>query len=169
MRGRPPKPTALRRLEGNPGHRPLNQHEPQPPRTPALFEDVPPQLLADAEATAAWREQAPPLFASRMVTDVDRPLLVHYCSWLGEFDRADKTLQKSPRVFQTATGYPVLNPAVSLKRTATLLALRLASELGCTPAARARLRLDGSADPHDPFAEFFESTTDDADTDAAPN
>jgi hypothetical protein len=30
MRGRRPKPTALKELEGNPGKRPLNQREPKP-------------------------------------------------------------------------------------------------------------------------------------------
>ena len=30
MRGRKPKPTALKVLEGNPGKRPLNKKEPQP-------------------------------------------------------------------------------------------------------------------------------------------
>ena len=29
-RGRTPKPTALKELEGNPGHRPLNDKEPRP-------------------------------------------------------------------------------------------------------------------------------------------
>ncbi|HZK10243.1 MAG TPA: phage terminase small subunit P27 family, partial [Clostridia bacterium] len=31
-RGRKPKPTALKVLEGNPGKRPLNKNEPQPER-----------------------------------------------------------------------------------------------------------------------------------------
>ena len=41
-RGRKPKPTALKALEGNPGKRPLNEHEPMPPkatlRCPAWLE-----------------------------------------------------------------------------------------------------------------------------------
>ena len=31
-RGRKPKPTALKVLEGNPGKRPLNENEPKPER-----------------------------------------------------------------------------------------------------------------------------------------
>ena len=31
-RGRKPKPTAIKVLEGNPGKRPLNEHEPAPPK-----------------------------------------------------------------------------------------------------------------------------------------
>ena len=32
QRGRTPKPTALKKLEGNQGHRPLNEREPKPPK-----------------------------------------------------------------------------------------------------------------------------------------
>ena len=43
IRGRKPKPTALKVLEGNPGHRPLNKKEPMPkgklPRCPEWLED----------------------------------------------------------------------------------------------------------------------------------
>ena len=43
VRGRKPKPTALKVLEGNPGHRPLNKKEPMPkgklPRCPEWLED----------------------------------------------------------------------------------------------------------------------------------
>ena len=43
VRGRKPKPTALKVLEGNPGHRPLNKKEPMPkgklPRCPELLEE----------------------------------------------------------------------------------------------------------------------------------
>ena len=35
--GRKPKPTALKRLEGNPGKRPLNAMEPVPPTVPLLM------------------------------------------------------------------------------------------------------------------------------------
>ena len=43
QRGRKPKPTALKVLEGNPGGRPLNLNEPKPvkkaPRCPSWLED----------------------------------------------------------------------------------------------------------------------------------
>lgn len=41
-RGRKPKPTAIKELEGNPGKRPLNANEPRPerkaPRCPAWLD-----------------------------------------------------------------------------------------------------------------------------------
>ena len=48
--GRKPKPTALKRLEGNPGKRPLNALEPVPPTVPL---QCPRHLLP--EAKKEWR------------------------------------------------------------------------------------------------------------------
>jgi phage terminase small subunit len=49
-RGRPPKPTALKVLEGNPGKRPLNQNEPKPEKKAP---NCPSWLLPDAKKE--WR------------------------------------------------------------------------------------------------------------------
>ena len=50
QRGRKPKPTAMKELEGNPGRRQLNENEPRPerraPRCPSWLED---------EAKKEWR------------------------------------------------------------------------------------------------------------------
>ena len=58
VRGRKPKPTALKQLEGNPGKRQLNEHEPVPPkstvRCPAWLEP---------EAKKEWKRLAPSLEA----------------------------------------------------------------------------------------------------------
>lgn len=51
--GRPPKPTNLKILHGNPGRRPLNQDEPQPKSAPAAKNIFPKEwrdLISDPEA-----------------------------------------------------------------------------------------------------------------------
>ena len=53
-RGRRPKPTALKKLEGNPGKRPLNELEPVPPVASLR---CPNYLLP--EARKEWRRLAP--------------------------------------------------------------------------------------------------------------
>lgn len=60
LRGPAPKPTALRIIEGNLGHRPLNQREPKP----LVGEpDVPAHLSRDAKKE--WRRLVPILLAMR--------------------------------------------------------------------------------------------------------
>ena len=55
-RGRKPKPTALKKLEGNPGKRPLNELEPMPQVTMLRC----PNWL-EPEAKKEWRRLAPVL------------------------------------------------------------------------------------------------------------
>ena len=68
QRGRKPKPTAIKELEGNPGGRPLNPNEPRPdkkaPRCPSWLEEEakkakeekgPEKLLQEAKSRVAKR------------------------------------------------------------------------------------------------------------------
>lgn len=70
----PPKPSALRRIEGNPGKRPFNRLEPEPRpgqvRCPARL---------SPEARKVWRELAPELRAMRLLTGADQRALATLC------------------------------------------------------------------------------------------
>ena len=76
MRGRRPKPTALKKLQGNPGRRPLNTAEPKPPRARAV-PPCPPYL--EGEARREWHRMAPMLSASGMMSLADATALAAYC------------------------------------------------------------------------------------------
>ena len=73
-RGRKPKPTSLKILAGNPGHRALNVHEPAAP------EGIPecPDFLGD-EARAEWDRICQVLLDMGMLTRADRTALSAYC------------------------------------------------------------------------------------------
>ena len=62
-RGRKPKPTALKKLEGNPGKRPLNELEPLPQVTMLRC----PNWL-EPEAKKEWRRLAPVLIGAGILT-----------------------------------------------------------------------------------------------------
>lgn len=66
QRGRKPKPTALKELEGNPGRRPLNGAEPKPerkaPRCPSWLEE---------EAKKEWRRMGRILEQMGLLTEMD--------------------------------------------------------------------------------------------------
>ena len=65
-RGRKPKPTALKKLEGNPGKRPLTELEPLPPISVLR---CPNWLLP--EARKEWRRLAPALINMGVLTLAD--------------------------------------------------------------------------------------------------
>ena len=74
MRGRKPKPTALKLIEGNPGKRPINGHEPKPP---ASKPTCPSHLSPTAKAE--WKRLAEALHRIGLLTQADRTALAAYC------------------------------------------------------------------------------------------
>ena len=148
MRGRKAKPTDQKRLEGNPGRRPLNPHEPTPPRTPSLFAD-PPELLDHPLALAEWRRLA--LTLPTWITDADRGLLLAYCATYERWLMAETGARLiGGLVRQDAQGSRRANlDAIKLAGLAnrTVVALKgIVAELGLTPSSRTRVH-DAEAEP----------------------
>src|SRR5687768_3708732 len=74
-RGRKPKPTLLKILDGNPGKRPINESE---PNAPDGVPDCPDWL--DDEAKAEWARVIPELREMGLLSRADRPALAAYCT-----------------------------------------------------------------------------------------
>lgn len=152
MRGRKPKPTRLKVLNGNPGQRPLNKAEPMPKRG----RPVCPSWL-DKAAKAKWRKLVPELDRLGLLTLVDGDALAAYCQAWAEFQWATQTLRKEGRVFATATGYLAPHPAVAQQRSAWAAIKAFAALFGLDPSSRSRLQVPGGNTEVDEFAEFIKS------------
>ena len=105
MRGRRPVPTRMKVLTGNPGKRPLNEHEPQPEPT---IPDCPPQL--GPIAREEWDRLIGELASLRMVTALDRSALAAYCNAYGLWAEATEAIQKYGTMVKSPTGYPMQSP-----------------------------------------------------------
>lgn len=151
MRGRKPKPTRQRVLDGNPGRRPLNPQEPTPPVGDDAF-DTPPPELDSPDAQAEWRRLAPLLRKARQVTEADKAALMALCIEWGRYLEAK--LKAMPRVIAAPSGYAMPNPWLSIQTKALAACLKLWPELGLTPSSRSRVDRAPLAGPTDPFAEF---------------
>ncbi|MBB5469362.1 P27 family predicted phage terminase small subunit [Paraburkholderia sp. CI2] len=145
----PRKPTALRIIEGNRGHRPIPKNEPKPRR------GVPkPPAHLDSYALAEWDRITPELDAIGMLTTIDGTTLAAYCQCVSRWMQAEESIQRmkardkltSALMIKTSNGNAIQNPLVGVANRAMLMAIRFASEFGMSPAARARL----SAMPDDP-------------------
>ena len=163
MRGRKPKPTHLKVIEGNPGRRPLNKKEP----TPSSGLPSPPNHLC-AEAKVEWRRVAKVLRAIGVLTTLDRAALAVYCQAYGRWVRAELALEKMAAndattqalLVRTKSGNLIQNPLVGIANKAMKDVLTSASELGMTPSIRSRIEInDGSkissVQARDPAAKFF--------------
>ena len=135
-RGRPPKPTALKVLEGNPGKRPLNQNEPKPekkaPKCPSWLE---------TDAKKEWRRLAKELEAMGLLTRIDMAVFAGYCQAYARWKEAEEFISKHGSILKTASGYIQQIPQVSIAQQNLKQMRNFCSELGLTPSARSRLNI----------------------------
>lgn len=137
--GRNAKPTALKKLQGNPGKRRLNKAEPRPrPGIP----NMPPFMPAAAQTE--WKRLTPILEKMGVLTAADGAALAAYCKLHAQILQAEAAIQKfgiiTAQVDQ-ATGVAVLkkNPAVTVKAESLRLVKAFLLEFGLTPASRSKL------------------------------
>ena len=136
-RGRKPKPTALKKLEGNPGKRPLNELEPMPKITVLRC----PQWLLP-EARKEWRRLAPVLIDAGILTAADAVTFAGYCQSYARWREAEEELSRTGKVLVTPEGKYYANPYVAISRAALTEIKSFASEFGLTPAARTSIVAD---------------------------
>ena len=132
--GRRPKPTAIRKLEGNRGKRAWNHGEPVPPDTLPRC----PEHLSEV-ARREWRRVARPLYAMGVLTSIDRAALAAYCQAYARWVEAEERLKESPALYKTTSGYVQQSPWLAIANKQLELMGRYMTELGMTPAARSRV------------------------------
>jgi P27 family predicted phage terminase small subunit len=155
MRGRKPKPTNQKMLEGNPGRRPLNTEEPQlPAPTPEIFDALPGEIQGDAVASAEWARLAPMLRKARQVTLAERGALVALCQQWSRYLEAHNRVSIAGMVVVAPSGFPMVNPYIPIANKALANCRQLWAELGLTPTSRTRVTMAGESDLNDEFAEF---------------
>jgi P27 family predicted phage terminase small subunit len=154
MRGRKPTPTEQRRLSGNPGHRPLNTDEPTFDALDESFDTPPPELSEFTTARAEWLHLAPLLRKARQVGPADRTALVAVCLEWGRYLDAMAKVTKLGMVVTAPSGYPMVNPYLSIATKALAACNKLWPELGLTPSSRSRVTRLSTGGDDDPFGEF---------------
>ena len=133
-RGRKPTPTAIKELEGNPGHRPLNSNEPKPvKKAPAC-----PKWL-EPEAKKEWRRLAKQMESIGILTDVDMAAFASYCQAYARWKEAEEFLTQHGTIVKTPSGYWQQVPQVSIAQTYNKIMTKLATEFGLTPSSRSRI------------------------------
>lgn len=137
-RGRKPKPTALKLLEGNPGKRPINENEPIPPKGTVKC----PTWL-EPEAKKEWKRLAPSLEAMGVLTQADLTAFAGYCQAYARWKEAEEFISQHGSIFQTPSGYVQQVPQVSIAQQNLKIMQSFCSEFGLMPATRARIIANG--------------------------
>ncbi|MGM9938024.1 MAG: phage terminase small subunit P27 family [Candidatus Ornithomonoglobus sp.] len=139
QRGRKPKPTALKELEGNPGKRQLNMNEPKPlakaPTCPKWLED---------EAKKEWKRLAKKMEQLGVLTEVDMAAFAGYCQAYARWKAAEEFISKHGAIVKTPSGYWQQVPQVSIAQQYLKDMQKLAEQFGLTPASRSRIIADAT-------------------------
>lgn len=154
MKGRKPKPTALKLVTGNPGKRASKRREPKPKRCIPS----PPAHLAD-DAKVAWGSLAARLDRLGLLTELDAFALEQLCENYAEILtlRADVAVHGRFQVVATKAGGMMerTRPAASLLADAERRFRGMMSEFGLTPSARTRVSTTDDAPAADPAEAYF--------------
>ena len=151
MAGRPPKPTHLKVLQGNPGKRVLNKAEPKPqPKAPPC-----PRHLSK-EARKEWRRISKELLQLGLLTAVDRAALAAYCQAWAHWVQAEEAMgaEGFKAVATTDKGYEHASPWIGIANNALKQMKAFLTEFGLTPASRSRVTVTKSEEK-DPYSEFL--------------
>lgn len=164
--GRPPKPTALKLLHGNPGKRALPTHEPKP----SASHIERPSWLKDA-GYRIWKQIAPQLEAMGVLTDADPHALALLCDAYSEYLEARAVVRAQGLTFQhvkvvgtkkneAGEEEPILSvmvrqrPEVAIASDAWKRVSAMMQQFGMTPSARTKVQVT-QAEEADPFEARF--------------
>jgi P27 family predicted phage terminase small subunit len=147
LRGPAPKPTAIKRLEGNPGKRKLNEAEPTPKeRVP----ECPDHL--DKVARLEWDRLTSILVAMKVLTEADYIALANRCQTYSTLMNAQKQMNKTGILYKSKSGYIQQSPLLSIIHTQTTIVNNLLPEFGLTPSSRMRVAIVEPPKPPNRFA-----------------
>src|SRR5690606_11687288 len=151
MKGRKPKPTHLRVVEGNPGRRPLNRKEP----VPRGDLSDPPEWMSDSQR-AGWNyaiEHAP----KGLLKKHDASVLTVWVVAEDLHRQATRALAKCRlSTKQPRAGEPMQRPYRPIINRRAQMMMKAAAELGFTPSSRSRVEVDAHDGQEDPAGAFFE-------------
>ena len=155
MRGRKPKPSRLRLIEGNPGRRPINQGEPV---APGALIDAPEWF--SVQQRTIW-DYAITNSPDGLLRRLDRDVLVAWCVACEMHKRACQQQQKldantgAPMLTKTKDGNVIQSPYLPIINRQMLLMLKAASELGFSPVSRTRIELDPANGATSKASQYF--------------
>lgn len=140
MAGRRPLPTALKKLTGNAGHRPLNDSEPV---APAGIPERPKGL--NWVARREWDSITLDLAAAGLLSRTDGKALMGYCDAYSDWQEAKRMCAKHGISIQQMGAFGMVwktAPWFNQKHAALKTMKSFLIEFGLTPASRAKLHVE---------------------------
>ena len=136
MKGRKPKPTIFKLLDGNPGKRPINGQEVIPESKIPIC----PGVLSET-ARDEWNRLAPILEKMGLISELDMAAFAAYCQAYGRWIEAEEILIEKGNFYKTPNGSIMTSPVLWVANKALEQMHKYLIEFGLTPSARSRLKI----------------------------
>jgi len=154
--GRKPIPTALKKLRGNPGRRPLNENEPTPK---CEAPEIPDWIKDDELAVEEWDRITKELEVVGLLNKLDHALIESWVVCYSRWVQAEKkvlengTLYKSGEKITTkkkrngdieevkSGGNVTTSPYLWIANKSWTQLMKLSAEMGLTPSSRSRIAI----------------------------
>ncbi|MEL7893503.1 phage terminase small subunit P27 family [Vreelandella neptunia] len=150
-RGRKPKPSHLKAVQGNAGKRAVNHDEPQGDELTEV--PLPPDWL-DPIGIQMWEKIGPWLVSSKILTGSDLSNLEAYCAAYARWRKAEAHIAKHGITVQGMNS-EVKNPACTVANESLKQLVTFGSALGLDPSSRSRLAIPGAKDAGNPFKDLI--------------
>ena len=150
MAGRRPKPTKLKLLQGTQRSDRVNRQE---PNSKLEIPSCPRHI--QGESRREWKRITKELGAVGLVTRVDRAAIGAYCEAYGRWSEAVSKLHEKGLLVKAPSGYPILNPYLSIINSALDQMRKFLTEFGMTPRSRTRISVARKNEDKEDAARFF--------------
>ena len=148
-KGRTPRPTHIRALEGARPSR-LNFDEPIPSELPVM-----PPVELPADAQEVWNRLAPDMIKQRCLTHLDVDLFSVFCRSTALFNRAAREVEKAGLSTKGSRGNAIVNPHLRVMQMMADSMRSIGQRFGLTPGDRATLRIEPHAGPKTAAERFL--------------
>lgn len=149
--GRKRKPTRLKVIEGRSYGLSGRSGEPMPEGN---LRDAPDYF--NERQRDIWNyaiEHAP----NGLLKKLDQAMLTAWCVAQFHHERATTALNNGPTIIKTANGTAIQSPWLGILNRQAIIMRSLVSELGFSPASRARISINEDDEDNDPNAHYFPS------------
>lgn len=152
--GRPRKPIALRKLEGDPGKRKKKDPETTANSSRAPKLPTAPRYLS-AIAKSEWRRLGKQLEAAGKISGLDLRAFEMLCTTYEEWRTAQDKTRELSMVVYTPSGYPMTNPWFTNEAKLADRYARLLMQFGLTPASSEKVPTAQAEEGEDPATAWL--------------
>ena len=147
MRGRPPKPTALKLIAGTANkHGPAGRNDREPEPLQLQAGDLEPPAHLDARSGDVWREVAPMLWRVKVLTEADLISLEMLCDAVADYRFARQRRGDAFVATSGKSGSEMLSQWLVAQQMSSKRAESFMCRFGMDPASRSRLMVDRQPD-----------------------